>query len=195
MEAQGGAARASGGGGGRPVGAPGLGLAPAVLPGPPAFGHAEFSGHYDARIEPSGRVIIPSAFRYAFSEGVAVARPKAGDFLALYSRAGFNQFIDEALARQPEKMLDPRLRADAYAMAPKLTIDRQWRVVISQDQRDAVGLGEDVVFVGALEALKIMTPEKAEEVLERARMVDVILDSWDGLSTGSTAPAPPTDPA
>ncbi len=194
MEAQGGASTAPGGGGGRPSVAPGL--PPAVVAGPPAFGHVEFSGHAEARLEPNGRVIIPSAYRYAFSEGVAVARPKAGDFLALYSRPGFNQFIDEAIARQPDLVLDPKLRGDAYAMAPKLTIDRQWRVVIPQEYRDEVGLGEDVVFIGAIESLKIMTPEKAEEVFERARMVNVILDSWGGLSTAPANPsAPPTDPA
>lgn len=181
MEAQGGAAPAEG--------APAAGATTATAAaapagtGLPAFGHAEFSGHAEARLEPSGRVIIPAAFRYAFTEDRIPIRPKTGDFLALYTRAGFNQFLDKALASQPDKLLDPRLRVDAYALVDKVAVDRQWRIVIPPKMRDEVELGDEVVFVGALESLKIMSPEKAEEVFERARMVNVLLDSWSGLPT------------
>lgn len=150
----------------------------------PAFGHEEFSGQVPGRIEPNGRVIIPSTYRYAFTGlGKVLALPKADDYLALYTRAGFNQFLDTSIARQPDKVMDPRFRVDAYAMAPKLAIDKQWRIVIPENFRETVGLDEEVVFVGAVEALRIMTPQGAAEVLERAGMLTVLLDSWPGLST------------
>lgn len=163
---------------------------PVVAPAPgglPAFGHAEFSGFYEGRIEANGRLVLPSAFRYAFAPGdPVVVRAQDDDHIALTSRAGFNQMIDAVIAKQPDMVIDARLRADAYALAPKVTIDRQYRLVLPPQARDQVPLDDDIVFVGAIEAIKVMTPERGAALVERASMLNRLLDSWGGL---------PTDPA
>ena len=164
------------------------GAAPAGS-GLPVFGHLPFSGTYDGKIEPSGRLILPAAFRHAFSVGGEVmvwAQP--GEYIALYTRTGFQKSLEAKFAVMPEDMreMHPTLRTDIYAATPAVTIDSQFRFVVPPRVRDEVSLGDDVVFAGSIEFIRVMTRDAGEEAAQRARLLAFMNQTWDGL---------PTDPA
>lgn len=181
MEAQGGAAPAEG--------APAAGATTATAEAAPAgsglpvFGHVEFSGTYEGKLEPSGRLIIPAAFRYAFTEGTAQLWAQPDEHIAIFTRQGFNAWVDDLLASQPAELFDPSLRTDVYAAAPKVPIDRQFRLVVPPSLRDLVPLGEDIVFAGTLEQIRVRTRQGGEQSADRARTLGLMARSHPGLST------------
>lgn len=183
MEAMGGAAPAEG--------APAAGATTATAEAAPAgtglpiFGHVEFSGTYEGRLEASGRLIIPAPFRYAFTDGEAQLWAQPGEHIAIYTRTGFNEALDAKFENVPPEMLDPQLRLNIYAAAPKVPIDRQSRLVLPPALRELVQLGEEIVFAGSVEFIRVMSRESAEDAAAKARMYDVMNQGWGGLPTKS----------
>jgi DNA-binding transcriptional regulator/RsmH inhibitor MraZ len=183
MEAQGGAAPAEG--------APAAGATTATAEAAPAgsglpvFGHVEFSGTYEGKLEPSGRLIIPAPFRYAFADGTAQLWAQANEHVAIYTRQGFNEALDAKLANVPAEMVDPMLRINIYSSAPKVPIDRQYRLVIPPAIRELVPLGEEIVFAGSVEFIRVMSRESGDDAAMKARMYDVMNQTWGGLPTKS----------
>ncbi len=131
---------------------------------------------------------LPAAFRHAFTTGEAMLWAQPDEYIAIYTRTGFDRSVEAKLANLPKDMreLAPTLRTDIYAATPTVTIDRQFRLVVPPRVRDQVRLGEDVVFAGSIEFIRVMTREDGEESAQRARMLAVMNQTWDGL---------PTDPA
>lgn len=163
------------------------GPAPAVLAAPlsrrlPAYGHEPFSGWASGRLEPNGRLVIPSAFRYAFTEALVYLRARRSECLMLYTPSSFHQLVEEAVASKSGGVANPRLRQDIYMFAPKATIDRQFRVVIPAGLREQIDFGEEIVFGGQLEALHIYPAAAFAEVQKRRDEFDLLLDSHAGLS-------------
>jgi len=151
--------------------------------GLPVFGHIEFSGSYDGKLEPSGRLIIPVPFRHAFTEGSAYLWPQPDVHVGIYTRLGFNETVDAQLAKVPADMLDPQLRIDIYSNAPQVPIDKQFRLVIPPAIRELVPLGEEIVFAGSIESIRVMTRDTSAQVANKARMFNVMNQGWGGLST------------
>ncbi|HMS89218.1 MAG TPA: hypothetical protein PKE56_12275 [Acidimicrobiales bacterium] len=184
MEISGGEALAPEPEAGRSAGGP----AQAVLAEPapsrlPAFGHVPFSGWANGRLEPNGRLIIPAAFRYAFTEGLLYLRARRSECLVAYTPTAFRLLVDDALASNSGGVVDPRMRQDVYMFAPKATIDRQFRVVLPAELRELVPFGEEIVFGGQVEALHIYPAETFGPIQERRDAFDLLLDSHPGLST------------
>jgi DNA-binding transcriptional regulator/RsmH inhibitor MraZ len=167
-------------------GAPAAGAAAsAVAPAssaPKGPGHKEFSGTYEGRIEPSGRLIIPAPFRYAFTEDECRLWAQPNEYVGIYTRTGFNRFVNAMLAQQPADIAaDPKIRMNMYSRAPDVPIDRQYRIVLPPKVRDAVPLGEEVVFLGSIEMIRVMPAESYEQVAEDSRIVDLMIQGWGGL--------------
>lgn len=151
--------------------------------GLPVFGHVEFSGTYEGKLEPSGRLIIPAPFRYAFPDGTAQLWAQPDEHVAIYTRQGFNAALDAKFENVPPDMLDPKLRLNIYSAAPKVPIDRQSRLVLPPSIRELVPLGEEIVFAGSVEFIRVMTRDSAQAAIENARMYDVMNQGWPGLPT------------
>jgi hypothetical protein len=163
------------------------GTAQAVLAEPapsrlPAFGHEPFSGWANGRLEPNGRLIIPAAFRYAFTEGLLYLRARRSECLVAYTPTAFRLLVDDALASNSGGVVDPRMRQDVYMFAPKATIDRQFRVVLPAELRaGAVRRGDRVRRPGRGPAH--LPGRDVRSHPGRRDAFDLLLDSHPGLST------------
>ncbi len=159
-----------------------------VAPQLPAFGHHPFSGTYRTRLEANGRLALPAAFKGAFSDA-AIVRPAGRDFLMLMTPRAFELVVDALKAADPDVMLDPRKRQRVFMSAPRISVDRQSRVVLPPELRAKVGLdGEvEVVVAGAIERLELWPASHFDDV-EASRLdeVDQLFETFGGL---------PTDPA
>lgn len=150
----------------------------------PVFGHVEFSGTYEGKIEPSGRLIIPAPFRYAFADGFAQLWAQPDEYIGIYTRQGFNEALDAKLAALPADFpVDPQLRLNIYAAAPKVPIDRQSRIVVPPALRELVPLAEDVLFAGSVELIRVMSRKSGDKAAQDARIYDVMNQGWGGLPT------------
>jgi MraZ protein len=154
----------------------------------PAFGHHPFSGHYRTRIEASGRLALPAAFKGAFADA-AIVRSSGRTSLMLMTPRAFELVVDALKASDPEMMLDSRKRQLLFMGSPRISVDRQSRVVLPPELRSKVGIeGEmELVVAGAIERLEIWPAARYDA--EQAPMVDDVdrmFDTFGGL---------PTDPA
>lgn len=156
-----------------------------LAPRLPAFGHHPFSGSYRTRIEASGRLALPAAFKHAFSDA-AIVRSAGTQCLLLMTPRAFELVIDELKANDPELMLDGRKRQLLFIGSPRISVDRQSRVVLPPDLRDKVGLAGDteLVVAGAIERLEIWPAARYDA--QQAPLVDDVdrmFDTFGGLST------------
>lgn len=148
----------------------------------PGFGHASFSGHFGARLEPTGRLAIPAAYRSAF-EGQARVRAYRSDYLMVWTDRAFD-LVATTMATKGG-LIDPQARKNLYRATQPVTVDRQGRMVVPPELRERVGLTDQVVVVGAIESLEIYSAE-AFDRLAALTDADLFFDTFDGL---------PTDPA
>lgn len=150
--------------------------------GLPAFGHIAFSGSAAARLEPTGRLAIPAAYRGAFS-GQARMRAFRTDYLILWTARAFDLVADEMASEGG--LIDPQVRKNLYRFTQSVPVDRQGRLVIPPELRERAGLTDQVVVVGSIEALEIYSAE-AFARLSAKDDADLFFETFDGL---------PTDPA
>lgn len=171
-------------------GAAGIGMAPGTTVASPrstVFGHEPFSGTYRTRLEASGRLALPSAFKSAFADA-ALVRARRTEHLQLWTPLGFEAVVD-ALAARGDGMLDPQTRQRIFKSAPRVSVDRQSRLVLPPELREQVGIaGEvEVVLAGAIESIEIW-PARRYDDEEAAKLddVDLLFDTHSGLPTDRT---------
>lgn len=117
-----------------------------------------FTGNAEATIDAKGRLAIPAKFRKLVSEqdgGMWVCVPWPGGVLRVYTGKEF-----ERLASQGESSLTPNddlaaLQATLYGMAETIEADSANRIAIPQKLQEMVGLGSEVVVIGAKDRLEI----------------------------------------
>ncbi len=152
----------------------------------PVFGHHPFSGTYRTRLEASGRIALPAAFKFAFADA-ALIRAHRSEHLMLWTPLGFDSVVDAMQAKQPGGLLDPKTRLRLYKSAPRISVDRQSRLVLPPDLREQVGIaGEaEIVLAGAVEAIEIWPARRFDdEEAPKADDVDLLFDTHSGLPTG-----------
>ena len=154
----------------------------------PAFGHHPFSGIARTRVEASGRLALPAAFKHAFVDA-AIVRTAGTQSLMLMTPRAFELVVDQLKANDPEVMLDPRKRQLLFIGSPRISVDRQSRVVLPPEMRAKVGIDGDseLVIAGAIERLEIW-PAARFDALQAPLVDDMdrMFDTFGGL---------PTDPA
>ena len=158
----------------------------ATTPRVPVFGHQPFSGTYRTRLEGNGRLALPAAFKGAFAEA-ALVRARRTEHLMLWTPQGFEAVVDALQAKQADGMLDPQTRLRIFKSAPRISVDKQGRVVLPPDLREQVGLhGEaEVVLAGAVECIEIWPATRFDEVeAQKLDDVDLLFDTHSGLPTG-----------
>lgn len=153
------------------------------------FGHDALSGTYRSHLDPSGRLVLPSALRAPFSAAAAghlLARK--GQHLWLLTPQAFEVMVDEVEARQADGMLANETRALFFKAAPKVSVDKQSRLVIPPELREAVGIAAEaeVVLAGAIERVEIW-PAHRWDATEAGKFadLDLLLDGHKGLPTGT----------
>lgn len=153
--------------------------APVAGPSGPAFGHAAFSGNVPARLEPTGRLAIPAAYRSAFGPQARI-RAYRDEYLMVWTERAFDLVADTMATNGG--LIDPQVRKNLYRATQSVTVDRQGRMVVPPELRERVGLTDQVVVAGAIESLEIYSAEAFERLGSLAD-ADLFFDTFDGLPT------------
>lgn len=149
--------------------------------GLPVFGHEPFAGHAYGRLEANGRFIIPTEFRYAFTDKVMMVRAQSPECLVAYTPRSFNLLVDSAFPAGNVPGNNPKARQAMFMSTHRLTIDSQSRVVLAAELRNKVPLGDSIVFGGQIEALHIYPSSKFEELAQSFDECDLTLSTHPGL--------------
>ena len=146
------------------------------------FGHAPFSGNVRLRLEASGRLALPSAYKSAFATQARI-RAVRSSHLLLWTEQAFD-VVATTFATQSEGVVDPRAKKGLYMSTPGITIDKQSRFVIPPELREQVGLGEDIVLAGAIESIEIWPARAFQDTVEPTfGDADLFFDGFSGLPT------------
>ena len=157
-----------------------------MTPGAVAVGALElalpdFSGNHTTKLEPNGRLILPSAFKGAFS-GQARIRAQRDQYLMLWTDPVFNVIAKDVKAKAEPTGAVRTLKLFKMSTAT-VQVDRQSRLVVPPALREQVGLGDQVVLAGAEETIEIWDAERYErDVRPSLDEADLYFDTFDGLS-------------
>jgi MraZ protein len=150
------------------------------------FGHEPFSGTYRTRVEPNGRISLPTPLKVAFADA-ALVRARRTEHLQLWTPQGFEAVVDALGATDTGGLLDPQTRLRMFKSAPRISVDRQSRIVLPPELRERVGIDPEteVVLAGAVESIEIWPAARFDDH-EAGRFddVDLLFDTHSGLPTG-----------
>ena len=145
-----------------------------IPPGP------RFKGNYPVKLEASGRVLLPAAFKAAFQDR-AVLRPFHSDYLALWNPEGYEIAFAAFKRSEPGTVLGPRAKRTWAIGSTDVAVDKQSRLVIPPELRAKAGLGSEIVLAGSLERIEIWSAalfdEKVKPFLPES---DVFIESYEG---------------
>ena len=110
-------------------------------------------GTYRHKVDDKGRVSLPSSFRRVFQQDLVVTLEPGGECLYVFEPEGFDQWVAKLLdARFSEFDETNRshlmLRRVLRARASNALVDTSGRIMLTVEQRTAVGIDKDVVIVG-----------------------------------------------
>jgi MraZ protein len=137
-----------------------------------------FSGEYEHRIDPQGRVAIPARFKKSFDDGIVLGRAY-DNCLVVYTLKEWEKAASD-IAQQPNTSASARKLARlTFSGAYVGSLDRHARVVIPVQLREYAGLAENVIIVGTGRFIEIWSTSawieerssldtEAAEIAERA---------------------------
>lgn len=164
---------------GRGAGSSSITMSTELAPVSPAV--PQFRGHFPARLEASGRVLLPAAFKEAFPS-VGTLRPYRDEYLNLLNPVAYEAVLRAYERSRPSGVLGPRALKRFAMSSFEVTIDRQHRLVIPPDLRAKVGLETEVVIAGSREAVEIWPATRfAEEEQDDLDEADLFFESFEGL--------------
>jgi len=118
-----------------------------------------FMGKHQNSIDAKSRMIIPSKFRDEL--GLRCVLTKGMDkCLYIYSMQDWAHFM-ERLAGLPTTDINSRqFMRHFYANANECEIDKQGRIMISQDLREYAGIEKELVTVGVMDKIEVWSKEE-----------------------------------
>jgi MraZ protein len=117
-----------------------------------------FTGSAEITIDAKQRLAIPAKYRSLLDpekDKAWYCVPSPGGLIRLYSETEFND-----LAARWHRTLTPtgdqaELEAELFSSAERIEMDSAGRITIPRDMLSLVGLGTDVVVIGALNRLEV----------------------------------------
>lgn len=122
-----------------------------------------FIGSAKNRVDAKGRVSLPSDFRKVYERvgsNYAILVPQLRDKRAIegFTEAGFDDLLSQ-IARNDWSASDKaKVTRHIAGGAKPVLIDPNGRIVIPDAMRDAVGIGEEALFVSAAGTFEIWDP-------------------------------------
>ncbi len=132
---------------------------------------SKFTGKHSHSIDAKGRIIVPAKFRENLGESFIVTLGLDG-CLCMYSNDEWDLFLEE-LKKLPGTREARQLKRFFMASAEDCEVDKQGRVLIPTELREAAGLVKDVVSVGNLNKVEIWSKERWEETTNYGSMDEV----------------------
>lgn len=113
----------------------------------------DLNSAYRHKVDAKGRMSLPASFRKVLSTDLVVTRNPKDECLYVFEPAAFNNWVASVFEDKFEKYdatndLHVRLRRKLKSRAADVSIDASGRIMISAEQREAVGIDKDVVVVG-----------------------------------------------
>lgn len=134
-----------------------------------------FTGRYRHTIDAKGRLILPSRLRDEMDGERVLLMPSPDPCIAVWSGEARDVYENQL---QSQSKASPEKRAvirELYTFAHSDDVDKQGRVSIPEDLRNEMGIGREVVIVGAGDHVEIWDPERYEE--SRRKVAEVGLSA------------------
>jgi len=125
----------------------------------------KFLGSYQHSIDEKGRVSLPAPFRREAADRRFVLAQPYPPALALYPEVEWAE-VEGRLADMLAKGAEERLYVlGILANAVEVTPDAQGRILIPSKLKEAAGLGNTVLLVGAITKVELWSPESFEKTV------------------------------
>ena len=113
----------------------------------------DLNSAYRHKVDAKGRMSLPASFRKVLSTDLVVTRNPKDECLYVFEPDAFNAWVAGVFEDKFEKFdrtndLHVRLRRKLKSRAADVSIDAAGRIMISAEQREAVGIDKEVVVVG-----------------------------------------------
>lgn len=124
-----------------------------------------FRGTYEHTVDDRGRVAVPARYRHEFAEGVVLTLSPEG-CLEVYTEDGFTEISNRVMAEPPTHLKGRRLRRRLFGRSWDAELDRQGRILIPAQLREAAQLNGAVIVYGRGECLEVWNRDRWEKELE-----------------------------
>ncbi|MDX2117776.1 MAG: hypothetical protein SFY96_06305 [Planctomycetota bacterium] len=119
-----------------------------------------FTGFAELTIDAKGRLAIPAKYRSQWvpeRDGAAwfCVPWSEGRMLRLYTEGRFTQLSEQAPHSLTPGADEANLDADFYGLVARLEMDSAGRVILPREHLELVGLGTEVVVIGARNRLEV----------------------------------------
>lgn len=127
-----------------------------------------FIGHIAGRVDEKGRIFVPATYRKLLSgldsKRIVMHRDMDNECIIFYPEHIWDEKVT-ALRNalddwEPE---DQMLLMQFMSAAEFLEMDNQGRILIQKRDLEAIGIGQDIVFVGLFDRFALWSPDKFEE--------------------------------
>ena len=129
----------------------------------------DLNSAYRHKVDAKGRMSLPASFRKVLSTDLVVTRNPKDECLYVFEPQGFNAWVAKVFEDTFGKFDDTddlhlRLRRKLKARAADVSIDAAGRIMLSAEQREAVGIDKDVVVVGNTGYFEIWDAKRYDQV-------------------------------
>ncbi|SHJ35434.1 division/cell wall cluster transcriptional repressor MraZ [Hespellia stercorisuis] len=119
-------------------------------------------GEFNHSIDDKGRLIIPAKLREELGESLVICKGLEG-CLFVYSQDEWESFVDKLETLPLMNKAARTFKRYFFGSASDSTFDKQGRVLIKPELREAAGLEKDVVLVGVQDHVEIWDKARWEE--------------------------------
>ncbi|CAN0441352.1 unnamed protein product, partial [Phaeothamnion confervicola] len=132
-----------------------------------------FSGTFEHALDDKGRLTVPAAFRKDLQGGVVLRKDREG-CVEVLPQQSWEVFLRKLQAIPRTDARAQRWVTVELAAAVATELDKQGRVLLTQDQKQHAGLTPgSVVVTGALDRLKVWSSERWAALQSEAREEDL----------------------
>ncbi len=131
-----------------------------------------FMGEYSHSLDTKGRMIIPSKFREALGSRFVITR-SLDSCLCIYDEAGWEKFVSR-LNDLPYNVKKQRQLVRFFLSgANEVEPDKQGRILIPSNLREAAGIDKEVVLVGVGSRIEVWSKEAWEESMSSEEINEI----------------------
>ncbi len=124
-----------------------------------------FRGTYEHMVDDRGRVAIPARYRHEFAAGRVLTRSPDG-CVEIYTPDGYDEMSNLVRAEPATHRKGRRLRRRVFGRSWDAELDRQGRILIPAQLREAAQLNGAVIINGRRECLEVWNRDRWEKELE-----------------------------
>lgn len=128
-----------------------------------------FLGDYEHSLDDKNRVVLPSQLRRGIPEEhlhdrFYIVRSDEDECLELHPRESWDEFVGE-LKQNRDRGHRPwrEFLRDLYSSASELQLDKQYRFLVPEANKNAVGIDKDLYFVGMGDFIEIWARDRWEK--------------------------------